>query len=100
MPESHPNNFLSGINAAFIAELYGRFLDDPAAVDPSWRRFFAEVGDDAAALKAERAGPEWAPRVRPNGAVAAARLPVGAEAIGEAAAASIRAMQLIRAYRV
>ncbi len=85
MPETDPITFLSGANAGFIAELYGRYLDDPASVDSSWRRFFAEIGDDAAALQAERAGPGWAPRWRPNGAtVAAPTTPLG----GEAAAAA------------
>src|SRR3977135_1178072 len=51
--------FLSGANAEFIAELYTRYLEDPASVDESWRRFFAEFGDDAAAIRAERAGPPW-----------------------------------------
>ena len=52
--------FLSGANAEFIAELYSRYLEDPSAVDDSWRAFFAEFGDDAASVRAERAGPPWA----------------------------------------
>ena len=58
MPEIDPNTFLSGPNADFIAELYARYLEDPDAVDASWRRFFAELGDDAAgaAGRARRAG--------------------------------------------
>ena len=60
MAELNGTTFLSGANAEFIAELYARYLDDPAAVDPSWRRFFAEMADDAAAIRAERAGPPWA----------------------------------------
>jgi 2-oxoglutarate dehydrogenase E1 component len=89
--------FLSGTNAEFIAELYARFLDDPGSVDGSWRRFFSELADEAAAER----GPLWgrpaphiigtddAPTSRPNGAAAEA-----------AAIDSIRALNLIRAYRV
>ena len=47
MTDLNGTTFLSGANAEFIAELYARFLDDPDAVDESWRRFFAEIGDDA-----------------------------------------------------
>ena len=47
MTDIDGTTFLSGANAEFIAELYARFLDDPDAVDESWRRFFAEIGDDA-----------------------------------------------------
>ena len=100
MPAIDPNSFLSGSNAEFIAELYARYLDDPDSVDASWRRYFGEIGDDAAALKAERFGPDWAPRPRPNGIVAAAPTGTAPAAVDEAATASIQAMQLIRAYRV
>src|SRR3954469_8905852 len=65
MTETDGTTFLSGANAEFIAELYARFLDEPEAVDESWRRFFAEIGDDPAALKAERSGPAWAHAPRP-----------------------------------
>ena len=60
MAEIDPTTVLSGANAEFIADLYARFLDEPDAVDESWRRFFGEIGDDAASLKAERDGPCWA----------------------------------------
>jgi 2-oxoglutarate dehydrogenase E1 component len=39
--ETDGATFLTGANAGFIADLYARFLDDPASVDDSWRRFFA-----------------------------------------------------------
>src|SRR5688572_8857940 len=102
MPEADPNTFLSGANAEFIAELYTRFLDDPNAVDESWRRYFAELGDDAAALNAERAGPPWGlptARTTGNGAAAPAA-PTDTDTFRRAAIDSIRALQLIRAYRV
>jgi 2-oxoglutarate dehydrogenase E1 component len=100
--------FLSGANAEFIAGLYARFLDDPTTVDDSWRRFFAGIGDDAAALAAERAGPQWGRRLPPLPlALAAApqapeRPPavLDAATVRQAAADSIRALNLVRAYRV
>jgi 2-oxoglutarate dehydrogenase E1 component len=103
MTEIDRTTFLSGANAEFIAELYTRFLEDPDAVDDSWRRFFGEVGDDAAALKAERAGPVWArplPALRDEPAIAPQSAPVDTEASRHAAIDTIRALQLIRAYRV
>jgi 2-oxoglutarate dehydrogenase E1 component len=103
MQEIDRKSFLSGANAEFIAELYGRFLDDPSAVDESWRGFFAEVGDDASSIEAERAGPPWA-HPQPPGATgpggAAPAEPIPAVAVRQAAADSIRALNLIRAYRV
>jgi 2-oxoglutarate dehydrogenase complex dehydrogenase (E1) component-like enzyme len=61
MTEINGTTFLSGANAEFIAELYTRYLDDPASVADSWRRFCPVFGDDAAAVRAERAGPPVAP---------------------------------------
>src|SRR5690348_2268117 len=102
MPELNGTTFLSGANAEFIAELYARYLDDPQAVDPSWRRFFAEMADDAVAIRAERAGPPWArslPPIEPP-ATAAPASSVNGASVQQAAIDSIRALNLIRSYRV
>ncbi len=39
-------SFLYGTNSSYIEELYARYLNDPNAVDESWRSFFAELNDD------------------------------------------------------
>ncbi len=102
MSDIDRTSFLSGANAEFIAELYTRFLDDPAAVDESWRRFFGEIGDDQSALKAERAGPPWAHKLAPLLAASPTALaaPIDSAAFRQGAIDSIRALNLIRAYRV
>jgi len=95
--------FLSGANAEFIAELYTRYLDDPASVDESWRRFFAEFGDDAATFRAERAGPPWSrplPSLLAPETAASAGPAADPGAVQQAAFDSIRALNLIRSYRV
>ena len=107
MADSDGTTFLSGNNAGFIAELYARFLDDPGSVDESWRRFFAEIADDPAAVRAEQQGPSWGhplPAIITNGKergaawqAAAAPLP---EVSRQETIDSIRALNLIRAYRV
>src|SRR5436305_14965682 len=43
--------FLSGANAPFIEELYSRFLENPESVEPSWRTFFNELGDQRASAQ-------------------------------------------------
>jgi 2-oxoglutarate dehydrogenase E1 component len=112
MADSDGTTFLSGNNAGFIAELYARFLDDPGSVDESWRRFFAGIADDPAAVRAERQGPSWGhprPAIIANGrargeeraAAPAPRPETGPhEAARRATIDSIRALNLIRAYRV
>src|SRR5690242_930402 len=101
MADLDGTTFLTGANAGFIAELYSRFLADPGSVDESWRRFFSEMNDDVSAVLAELRGPSWAKREPPvigNGAGPAAA--IDEEALRRATTDSIRALQLIRAYRV
>ncbi|HEV2301394.1 MAG TPA: 2-oxoglutarate dehydrogenase E1 component [Stellaceae bacterium] len=92
MTDLDGTSFLMGANARFIAALYRRFLGDPASVDESWRRFFAEIGDDAASLEVEQRGPQWSngePLPALDGAV-----------LRQPLLDTIRALNLIRAYRV
>jgi 2-oxoglutarate dehydrogenase E1 component len=106
-------SFLSGANGPFIAELYSRYLADPTSVDDSWRRFFAELHDEAPAVMAELQGADWAPsqtRVIGNGhtgeingkglSAAATAAPQGIVEIRKATLDSVRALMLIRAYRI
>ncbi|MCA0432128.1 MAG: 2-oxoglutarate dehydrogenase E1 component [Proteobacteria bacterium] len=52
-------SFLYGGNAQFIEQLYARYLEDPAAVDPHWRSYFASLGDNAGEAKRGLAGASW-----------------------------------------
>jgi 2-oxoglutarate dehydrogenase E1 component len=111
MPERQQSSFLTGHNADYIAELHARFLEDPTSVDESWRHFFAELQDEPESVEKDVTGPGWgrpvpmqivnghaAPSaVLTNGHAAAEALPSDAH---QAALDSLRAMNLIRAYRV
>ena len=116
--EFERTSFLHGANAPFIADLYERFIDDPNVVDPSWRSFFGELGDSEREALADLTGASWAPRemvvangdgasaeVAPAAGVRAAVVPAPAagphtDQIKAAALDSIRALILIRSYRV
>ena len=101
---------LVGANGTFIAELYGRYLEEPNSVDPSWRAYFAELEEEAPSIRKDLEGASWAPRQsRVIGAEngAAAKAPpratddkAPAATLRAAALDSIRALMLIRAYRV
>jgi 2-oxoglutarate dehydrogenase E1 component len=113
-------SFLSGANATYIAELYERYLDDPDSVDPTWRAFFADLRDGAEDIRAELQGPSWnrtgrhvigapdpdAPppsAKRKEGAASSPGTEAGAvstDAMRAHTLDSIRALMLIRAYRV
>ncbi|MCH8002277.1 MAG: 2-oxoglutarate dehydrogenase E1 component, partial [Proteobacteria bacterium] len=110
------DSFLFGPNGPFIADLHARFLDDPGSVDPSWQGFFRELGEDGRAVIEELRGASWTPRAAPlDGDGAAAEAADSTAAVAEAIAVggeitaedvraatvdSIRALMLIRAYRV
>ena len=111
------NSFLFGPNSTFITELYARFLETPDSVDPSWQGFFRELDDDARGVMDELRGASWAPRsahvLDGNGAAEAEAgsatavaegltggRDITAEDIRAATVDSIRALMLIRAYRV
>src|SRR5215212_6816156 len=100
---------MTGANAAFLADLYARWAEKPDSVDPSFAELFAALNDDARAVLTDASGASWAPRPRGGfapapdapppgkGAAAAAGDP---EAIRRAQLDSIRALMLIRSYRV
>ena len=105
------NSFLYSANADFIAELFQRYAADPSSVDVSWRGFFDGLHQDARSALSEITGASWAPskaakiianeneteKKAPRTSEASpATLPVSQQAILD----SIRAIMLIRVYRV
>src|SRR5690349_1724772 len=101
------DSLLNSANATFIAELYGRYLNDPRSVDSSWADFFKDLDDDSRTLLLDSRGASWAPRdaavigAKINGAAApaAAKGGVSADALRAACLDSILARILIRSYR-
>ena len=94
----------NGANASFIAEMYARWIADPASVDGSFATLFESLNDEARAVLTDASGASWAPRRR-EPPPAEARVIPPAEALGEeqlraATKDSLRALMLIRAYRV
>ena len=122
----HASSFLQGHNAEYVEQLYARYADNPGAVDASWQEFFKSLGDAPADAKAEAAGPSWGrtdwPPV-PNDDLTAALdgqwaaepeaaakkiagkatdkgVGLSEEQVRAAVLDSIRALMIIRAYRI
>ena len=124
----HASSFMQGHNAEYLEQLYAQYASDPNAVDAAWQDFFSQLGDAELDVKAEAAGPSWAradwPPV-PNDDLTAALdgqwqaqsetkaagdkikaqaaskgVEVSDEAIKRAVLDSIRALMIIRAYRI
>ena len=114
------DGFLQGANAAFVEQLYARYAENPKSVEPSWRAYFASLGDSPDAIQAAASWrtPARPPAARHDEMLAAldgdwSGLPEkrggGSEAEGDfsqteggraATLDSIRALMLIRAYRI
>jgi len=114
--------FLNTGNQVYIAEMYERYLDDPGSVNLQWQEFFQDLEDDSKELSLAQRGASWAPSeagVLGLGALAPLseqmtaghttnvhQAPVMVEPrmsglkVREATLDSIRALMLIRAYRV
>ena len=118
-------SFLDGGNAAYIEDLYARYLSNPGAVDAEWQAFFQSLKDGHAEVSKAASGPSWRrpnwPQ-RPQGELVAAltgdwnevekavgdKIKAKAQATGvelspphvqQATRDSIHALMLIRAYR-
>ena len=52
-------SFLYGGNADYIDELYARYEADPQAVDGQWRAFFESLKDDKRDVVLNAEGPSW-----------------------------------------
>ncbi|MDF1716751.1 MAG: 2-oxoglutarate dehydrogenase E1 component [Antarcticimicrobium sp.] len=123
----HASSFMQGANAEYLEQMYARYANDPAAVDAAWADFFRELGDADLDVKAEASGPSWARAdwpPMPNDDITGALtgdwsageakaagekiakkaketgVEVSDEAIKRAVLDSIRALMLIRAYRI
>ena len=119
-------SFLDGANAAYIEDLYERFQENPGAVTADWRAFFTDLKERKDRVVAEVAGPSWKPKngdphapddflnafaadwggeeneiVRKISAKAQAQgMEISREEAFRATRESVRALMLIRAYRV
>ncbi len=56
----HASSFMQGHNAEYLEQLYARYAADPNAVDEAWQAFFRAMGDTDHDVKREAAGPSWA----------------------------------------
>ena len=103
-------SFLSGANATFIAEMHRAWSDNPASVDPQWADWFASVGTLSADIET---APDWGSG--PSQVVGASDPEASIKAVAKGIAGdrdlmagdvrsatldSLRAIMLIRAYRI
>jgi 2-oxoglutarate dehydrogenase E1 component len=119
------SSFLQGHNAEYVEQLHARYAADPKSVDEAWQAFFRALGDDEVTAKRAASGPSWAradwpplpadelthaldgqwtdPRRQAEKIKAKAAdkgVAVSDDQVRQAVLDSIRALMLIRAYRI
>ena len=56
----HASSFMQGHNAEYLEQLYARYASDPNAVDEAWQAFFRAMGDSDQDVQRVAQGPSWA----------------------------------------
>jgi 2-oxoglutarate dehydrogenase E1 component len=105
-------SFLTSANSTFVAELYARYLEKPASVDPEWAAFFDELKDDAPDVLKDLQGASWSPTatavigtetaaevMKVNGAAKGSATGDG-QVLSDVTRDSIQALMIIRSHRV
>ncbi|WP_170402730.1 2-oxoglutarate dehydrogenase E1 component [Ruegeria arenilitoris] len=123
----HASSFMQGHNAEYLEQLYAQYTKNPGAVDAAWAEFFKAMGDATPDVQKEAEGPSWARTDWPpmpaddlTGALTGEWAEIDAKAAGKkikdkaadkgvevsddqvkrAVLDSLRALMLIRAYRI
>ena len=98
-------SFLEGNNSEFIEEFYAEYINNPSSLPKDWKSFFDGLKDNQDVILNNFKGPSWAPekKLRENKNKKINNLKEKIESpifIEQATKDSVRAIMLIRAYRI
>ena len=100
------DTFLNSANAPYVAELYFKFSQNPDSIHGSWKSFFSSLNEDEISIISDFGGPEWKKRNTTViddisfDKVIRASSDVDFNSFKTSTLNSIRALRLIRAYRI
>jgi len=101
-------SFLAGSNAEFINEFYADYIADPSSLPESWRKFFDGLSENEKLIYENIKGPSWSPQKKFKNIKITKDLEkdkktntdINPDIIKQATKDSVRAIMLIRAYRI
>ena len=102
-------SFLAGNNSEFINEFYADYISDPHSLPESWRKFFDGLSDDEKLVYDDIRGPSWsrAKKIKKPSFKSSENLvstnttsEIDLKSVKQASKDSVRAIMLIRAYRI
>ncbi len=100
------DSFLNSANAPYVAELYFKYTQSPNSIDESWKSFFSSLNEDELSVLSDFGGPKWKKRETnviddiSFDKVVRSSASVDFASFKTSTLDSIRALRLIRAYRV
>ncbi len=98
-------SFLSGVNSDYIEEYYALYLQNPKLLTKDWIEFFEGLKDESQNILQNINGPSWNPKkskqiYKQNNQVEEKEEATEISSIKQASTDSVRAIMLIRAYRI
>ena len=100
------DSFLNSANAPYVAELYFRYKDNPESVDNNWKDFFSNLNEDDYSVLKDFGGPQWKQRtsnviddISFDKKIRSASN-IDFDTFKTSTLDSIRALRLIRAFRI
>ena len=102
-------SFLTGLNSEFINEFYADYISDPESLPDSWKSFFDGLSDDQKIIYEDIKGPSWSPEkkyknltsikeIKKN--IEKESIDMNMDIVKQSSKDSVRAIMLIRAYRI
>jgi len=101
-------SFLAGSNSEFIKEFYADYISDPSSLPDSWKNFFDGLSENEKLIYDDIKGPSWSPeeKIKKNRTRKGAnkkeekKADINLDTVKQSSKDSVRAIMLIRAYRI
>ena len=98
-------SFLAGNNSSFIEEFYSEYLENPENLPEGWKSFFDGLKDNQDIISKSLLGPSWAPKKIKDVKIKNKKNNISEESSDlvlskQSNKDSIRAIMLVRAYRI
>jgi|TARA_B100001059_G_scaffold111659_1_gene111886 2-oxoglutarate dehydrogenase E1 component len=101
-------SFLAGSNSEFINEFYADYISDPSSLPESWKNFFDGLSENEKLIYDDIKGPSWSPEKKIKKIKVFKDFhekeetisSINSETVKQASKDSVRAIMLIRAYRI
>ena len=102
-------SFLAGMNSEFINEFYADYISDPKSLPKGWKNFFDGLSEDEKLVFDDLRGPTWSPEkkfkrleevLEDKNHLVEENISTDLKSVKQASKDSVRAIMLIRAYRI